>query len=300
MAAIETTGVTKTFDDVVAVRDVDLTVREGDVYGLIGPNGSGKSTIFRILLDFVRPTSGRATIFDHDVHADRLAVRDHVGVVPEGYAVYDRLTGLEHVEFVSEIRGVDADPVALLERVGLEDAADRRAGGYSSGMTKRLMLAMALVGDPDLLLLDEPFQGLDPRAVLTLRETIRDERDRGRTVFFSSHLFREVEAVCDRVALLLDGEVIAEDDLESIRTRADTGSLDLVVGDPETATEQLASVDAVLDVERDGSTVTVTCERGAKTTAYEAISQADVDVVDFATSADPLEQVFLEAMEDDE
>jgi len=146
MSAIEVTNLTKTYGDVRAVQDLDLRVGRGEIFGFLGPNGAGKSTTINILLDFVRPTSGRARVFDMDCQKESKRVRSRIGVLPEGYDVYNRLTGRQHLEFAIDSKGVDADPHRLLGRVGLDGDGGRKAGGYSKGMSQRLALAMALVG----------------------------------------------------------------------------------------------------------------------------------------------------------
>ncbi|MGM0604826.1 MAG: ABC transporter ATP-binding protein, partial [Halobacteriota archaeon] len=218
MVAIQLDGVSKRFGAVTALRNVDLTVESGEIFGFLGPNGAGKSTTIDILLDFVRPSAGSATVLGYDAQADSTAVRSRTGVLPDGYHVYDRLSGRDHVRFAIESKGADEDPIALLERVGIADAADRRAGGYSKGMTQRLVLAMALVGEPELLILDEPSTGLDPNGAREMREIIRAEADRGATVFFSSHILEQVEAICDRVGILNEGRLVALDSIDGLRT----------------------------------------------------------------------------------
>ena len=295
MPAIELAGVTKEFGDVTAVRDLDLTVEEGEVFGFLGPNGAGKSTTINMLLDFVRPTTGRIEVLGLDAQRESVAVRRRTGVLPEGYEVYDRLTGRKHVEFAMRSKEVDADPMAVLERVGIADAADRKAGDYSRGMAQRLVLGMALIGEPDLLILDEPSSGLDPAGAKEMREIVREEVDRGATVFFSSHVLEQVEAVCDRVGILRDGELVAEDSIAGLRS---------AVGEDQTLTvtvdaaseEDLAGVRALEGVSAaatDGGTVTVACESDAKTRAIAALEEAGVTVRDFQTSETSLEEVFL-------
>src|SRR6056297_3199544 len=224
MAAIEIDGVTKRYGDVVAVRDLSFEVEAGEVFGFLGPNGAGKSTTINMLLDFVRPTEGDIRVLGRDVHDESVAVREHLGVLPEGFSVYDRLTGRQHLEFAIESKGADDDPDAILDRVGLSGDGDRKAGGYSKGMAQRLVLGMALVGHPDLLVLDEPSTGLDPQGARQMRDIVREEADRGATVFFSSHILGQVESVCDRVGILRDGQLVAEDSIEGLRetTSADT------------------------------------------------------------------------------
>src|SRR6056297_2772498 len=179
MAAIELDGVTKRFEDVTAVSNLSLTVEEGEVFGFLGPNGAGKSTTIDVLLDYVRPTTGTAHVFGHDAQRETRAVHERMGVLPDAYHTYGHLTPAQHLAFVAEARGVDADPEAVLDRVGILDAADRRVEGFSKGMRQRLVLGMALVGDPDLLVLDEPTTGLDPNGARQMRDIVREEADRG-------------------------------------------------------------------------------------------------------------------------
>ena len=185
MAAIELSDVHKSFGDVRALRGVDLEVEEGEVFGFLGPNGAGKSTVINILLDFVRPDQGEVGVLEHDARKDSVPIRERTGVLPEGYDLYDRLTAREHLRFAIESKEADDDPYPLLERVGLEDAIDRKAGGFSTGMQQRLALAMALVGDPDLLVLHDVPQlagavGIQPggRFVENEQVGVADQRHR--------------------------------------------------------------------------------------------------------------------------
>lgn len=225
MTAIELEGLTKRFGDVVAVDGLDLTVEEGEIFGFLGPNGAGKSTTIDTLLDFIRPTSGSVRVLGHDAQRESIEVRRRTGVLPDAYHVYDRLTGRQHIEFAADLKETDDDPMAMLERVGIADAADRKAGGYSKGMKQRLVLGIALLGDPDLLILDEPSTGLDPNGAKEIREIITQENERGTTVFFSSHVMEQVEAVCDRVAIINRGQVVAVDSVEGLRSTSETGEV---------------------------------------------------------------------------
>jgi ABC-2 type transport system ATP-binding protein len=260
MAAIETTALTKRFGgDVLAVSDLDLTVEHGEVFGFLGPNGAGKSTTINMLLDFVRPTSGSATVLGHDVHAESETIRERIGVLPEGATLYDRLTGVEHIEWVSETKGVDVDPYEMLDRVGLDEADGGRAvSGYSKGMQQRLGFGMALVGDPELLILDEPSTGLDPTGMQEMRDIISDVADDGTTVFFSSHILGEVEAICDRIGIMNEGELVATGTLEELGERLNLGASITLEVDPVPAPNQLREMDAIRGVETTDSTVTAT------------------------------------------
>ena len=295
MTAISLSGVTKRYGDVVAVRDLDLTVESGEIYGFLGPNGAGKSTTINMLLDFVRPTAGSVEVLSLDAQTEPTAVRKRIGVLPEGYDVYDRLTGRQHVAFAVESKGATTDPDAILERVGLDGDGDRKAGGYSKGMRQRLVLGMSLVGDPDLLILDEPSTGLDPEGAKEMREIVRSEADRGATVFFSSHVLGQVETVCDRVGIMRDGELVAEDSIDGLREAVGTGERLLVTVDAasESDLEAVQALDGVDRAETDGGTVTVECEPSAKTAVVGALEDAGVTVKDFTTEDTSLEDLFL-------
>ncbi|WP_418285538.1 ATP-binding cassette domain-containing protein [Halorubrum sp. DTA46] len=306
MTAIELRGVTKEFADVTAVRGLDLTVEEGEVYGFLGPNGAGKSTTIDMVLDLVRPTEGTVRVLGQDATADGVAIRERTGVLPDGFSVYDRLSGRQHVEFAVKSKEADDDPDALLDRVGILEDADRKAGGYSKGMRQRLVLAMALVGEPDLLILDEPSSGLDPAGAKEMREIVQREADRGATVFFSSHILEQVDAVCDRVGILRDGELVAEDSVEGLREAVggeETLEISIGGGDAEgtsdAAIEAVRGLDGVSRVDRDGDTLVVSCADDAKTRVIGALEDAGVAVNDFHTREASLEDLFLAYTEGD-
>ncbi|SIR66830.1 ABC transporter ATP-binding protein [Natronorubrum thiooxidans] len=294
MAAIELEGLTKRFGDVVAVDDLDLTVEEGEIFGFLGPNGAGKSTAIDILLDFIRPTSGTATVLGHDAQTEGEIVRRRTGVLPDAYHVYDRLTGRQHVEFAIEMKGVDDDPEALLERVRVADAADRKAGGYSKGMRQRLVLAMALVGDPDLLVLDEPSTGLDPNGAREMREIIRQENDRGTTVFFSSHIMEQVEAVCDRVAIIDAGHLVAVDTIDGLRNATEIGETLYVYVSTldEGVLERVRGLEGVGTAAIDDGRLRVTVDGVSKFGVLHAIDEV-AGVQDFSVVESSLEDLFV-------
>ncbi|MFB6071738.1 MAG: ATP-binding cassette domain-containing protein [Halobacterium sp.] len=302
MPAIELSGVTKRFGDVTALRDLDLEVEQGEIYGFLGPNGAGKSTTIDILLDFVRPTSGEARVLDMNAQENSLAIRQRTGVLPDGFHVYERLTARQHLQFAIESKDADDDPDELLERVGIPDAADRKAGGFSKGMAQRLALAISLVGDPDLLILDEPSTGLDPNGAREMREIIQAEADRGATVFFSSHILEQVEAVCDRVGILQDGHLVAEDTIRGLRDAAGTGTvLSVTVAELTPAVvEAVEDVPGVTEVSAELDTLTVRTESAAKTDVLDAVESAGGEVEDFATQEASLDDVFAAYTEAEE
>jgi ABC-2 type transport system ATP-binding protein len=220
--AIRTENLGKTFGrgcrTVQAVKDLNLEVQAGQVYGFLGPNGAGKTTTIRMLLDLIRPSQGEVRLYDQPVTRQH-RVLGRVGAIVERAAFYDYLSGQKNLEVLARTGGFyDAQRIgSLLERVGLAGRARQRVGGYSTGMKQRLGLAAALLHDPDLLILDEPTGGLDPAGIQEIRRFLRDLADRqGKTVFLSSHLLGEVEQVCDRVAIIHRGELVGEGDVTGL------------------------------------------------------------------------------------
>jgi len=228
MAAIEIDDLTKRYGDHLAVDELSLTVQRGEAVGFLGPNGAGKSTTIDMLLDYVRPTTGTVEVFGFDAQTETRAVHERIGVLPDGYSLYDRLTGREHLQLAARLKGTSVDVAAVCDRVGLDVAdAGRPAGSYSKGMGQRLAIGMATVGDPDLLILDEPTSGLDPHGVARLQDLLAAELDRGTTVFFSSHVLDHVASTCDRVAILDDGRLVAIDTIDGLREAVGSAALTL-------------------------------------------------------------------------
>lgn len=295
MPAIEVHSVTKRFGDVTAIDNLDLTVEQSEIYGFLGPNGAGKTTTINLLLDFSHPTAGTVEVLGCDAQRDSLQVRQRVGVLPEGFDVYDRLTGRQHLQFAAESKGVTIDTAAVAERVGIADAIDRKAGDYSKGMAQRLMLGAALVGEPDLLILDEPSTGLDPGGAREMREIVREEADRGATVFFSSHILEQVDAVCDRVGILLDGTLVAEDTIGGLRDAVDSEAALTVEVDrvPEGALSAVRALSGVSETSADGTTVTARCRDDTKAAVLNELESAGASIRDFDLEEASLEELFM-------
>ena len=232
-SAVEIRDLTKIFPvhlrrrHITAVKNVSITVEAGEVYGLLGPNGSGKSTTLKMLLGLVTPTHGSARIFGKD--SSDYHSRTDVGFLPENPYFHKFLTAAELLAFHGKISGLGSKPLAkrideLISLVGLEDARDRRVGGFSKGMLQRIGLAHALIHDPRLVVLDEPTAGVDPSGSHQIRDLILDLKKRGKTVLLTSHLLEQVQEICDRVGIMAHGEMIREgflDDLVRIKNQTE-------------------------------------------------------------------------------
>jgi ABC-2 type transport system ATP-binding protein len=231
-AAIEARGLTKRYGEVLAVDGLDLSIGPGTVYGFLGPNGSGKTTTMRMLTTLARPTAGTARVAGADV-TDRRALVGRIGYLPEEPPLYDELTAREFLRHVAALHGIareDADEriEAYLERFDLVDAADRRLGGFSTGMRKKVGLVAAVVHDPAVVFLDEPTSGLDPRAARAVMDLVAELAAGETTVFLSTHVLSVVEELADVVGVLHDGRLVAEDTPDALKRRAErsTGTLE--------------------------------------------------------------------------
>jgi ABC-2 type transport system ATP-binding protein len=236
-----------------AVDGLDLEVQEGEIYGFLGPNGAGKTTVVRILTTLLRPTAGHASVAGHDVVHDGDAVRRAIGVALQEAAIDPLMTGRELLRMQGALHGLRAAEAKrraaeLLDRVGLTEAGDRRVGGYSGGMRRRLDLALALVHRPQVLFLDEPTTGLDPTSRMALWREVRALHAEGTTVFLTTQYLEEAEQLAGRVGIIARGSLVAEGTPESLKARVGQPTVHVEVADPESAErarEALADLGAV-------------------------------------------------------
>jgi ABC-2 type transport system ATP-binding protein len=220
--AIHTEHLTRRFGDLVAVEDVNLEVAAGQFFGFLGPNGAGKSTTIKMLTGLLAPTSGRMQILGIDFEQNPVDVKRQIGVVPEGMALFGRLTGAEYLNFVGRMYGLDRETAAkrageLLEFMQLADQPKKLVTDYSHGMQKKLALAAAVIHGPKILFLDEPFEGVDAIAAGTLKAMLQRMIARGATIFLTSHVLEIVERLCSHVAIIHRGRLVAQGSLEQLR-----------------------------------------------------------------------------------
>ena len=297
---IRTDGLTKRYGDILAVDELSLEVPRGQVFGLLGPNGSGKTTTMGMLLGLVKPTMGSFSLFGGSTsHQDAL---HRVGAIVETPSFYPYLSGRNNLAYFQGItgRGDQRELDDLLDKVGLADRANSRFRTYSLGMKQRLGLAYALLGDPELLFLDEPTNGMDPAGMAEVREMIRSLGTSDRTVLLSSHLLHEVEQVCDSVAILSKGKLIAQGKVADLVHSRAGEQVRLRTTDNAKAVEVLSGLEWVGEVTMDGESVVVVAPGERSSELSAALGKSEVYVTEMAADEMSLEQYFLDITGDDQ
>ncbi len=234
--AIVVSDLVRVFGQKVAVNHLNLTVQRGEFYGFLGPNGAGKSTTIKMMVGLLRPTSGTVWIAGVDVWKESLRARSIIGVLPEFLNIYERLSGREFLVFAGHMYGLAEANIArrteeLLRVLDLTNDADKLIVDYSVGMRKKIALAAALIHNPQVLFLDEPFEGIDPISSRVIRDILHEMTQRGTTIFFSSHIMEIVERLCTRVGIINQGVLVAEGTLDELRQRASGESKDATLED---------------------------------------------------------------------
>ncbi len=234
--AITASDLVRTFDQKVAVNHLNLGVRPGEFFGFLGPNGAGKSTTIKMMVGLLRPSAGHIWVGGVDVWKDPLHARALMGVLPEYLNLYERLSGREFIVFSGHMYGVPEAAIhrrteELLQLLDLTSDADKMIVDYSVGMRKKVALAAAIIHNPQVLFLDEPFEGIDPVSSRVIRDILRDLTQRGTTIFFSSHIMEVVERLCTRVGIINQGVLVAEGTLQELRQRASGNTKDATLED---------------------------------------------------------------------
>ena len=232
-SAITITNLTKRFDDITALDNLSLEIGWGELFGILGPNGAGKSTAVNILNTLLEPTDGTATLDGHDVVFDPEGVREVIGVCPQEPAFYPHLTGGENIALMGEMHLVPKDvrkkrTKSMVEKIGMEDHIDRRAKDYSGGMIRRVSMLMALINDPKIALLDEPTVAMDPKSRRAVWDYIRELKEQGKAIILTTHYMEEAQELCDRVAILDEGKLIALGSPEELMVKHQAKNLEEV------------------------------------------------------------------------
>jgi ABC-2 type transport system ATP-binding protein len=303
---IEAKQLTKNYGNFTAVRAATFSAQAGEVVGLLGPNGAGKTTIMRMLTGYSPPTSGTAVIAGFDITRDPLDAKAHVGYLPERIPLYPDMTVREYVGYWAELRGVRERKKrrsrvdTVIAQVQLDDKRDKLVRGLSKGMRQRLGLAQALVHNPEVLILDEPTIGIDPRQVIEVRQTVR-ELGSDHCVLFSTHILTEAEQVCDRLLIINRGEIVAEGTPDDLRRRlhADSGLYVEVRGDPGAAAALLGDTPGVQSVHADGGGFRLQTEGAwVRVAVFERVAAAGMALIEMRPiTAMTLEDIFLNLTE---
>jgi ABC-type multidrug transport system ATPase subunit len=298
--SIEINNLTKHFKSVKAVNNVSFSVRTGEIYGLLGPNGAGKTTTIKAILGLINMNSGSIKINGFDINKQGIDARASVGFLPERVAFYNNLTPLQTMNFFCELWGVDKSVVRpLIKEVGLEEAINRKVGTFSKGMVQLLGVAQVMIGNPPVYILDEPMSGLDARWVKTIREKIKMLNEQGATILFSSHILSEVENICDRVAIINRGKLIAEDTVTNlnkylrIKPRLEIS----IPGLNGKIPESIKTIKGVEATDAKGDILILTCESSAKSYIISALQKTGLKIDNIKTKEPTLEDAFVKLIE---
>lgn len=287
---VVTDGLTKRYGEHIAVDDVHMRVAAGEIYGFLGPNGAGKTTTLRMLVGLIRPSAGTATVAGHAPGAP--AVVRRIGVLIEGPGFYPYLSGRDNLRVLAKYRGLGRDDLEdALDRVGLADRADDKFRTYSLGMKQRLGVGAALLGRPDLLILDEPTNGLDPQGMAEMRELITALAGDGHTVLLSSHMLSEVQEICDRVGVISHGKLLAESTVAELRGVA---SLLLRAEPMEVAFPAVRAVVGERAAILTASGIRIEGVDGTAPAVARAVIDAGADLLELRRDEKSLEEVFFE------
>jgi ABC-2 type transport system ATP-binding protein len=297
---LRTEDLSKSFGESIAVQELNLHVKAGEIYGFLGPNGAGKTTTIRLLLGLLRPTSGHVFLFDTPLTDDAIPLKRRIGVVAEEPLVSTRMTAWEFVQFFAGLNNVlqpEGRMEDLFKTLSLWHARHALVSAYSRGMRQKLSLIRAMVHEPELLILDEPVSGLDPYGILEVRQVVEQHRDRGGAVLISSHILSEIERSADRIGILHNGRLLIEDTIDGIRTRTgDSKVVELVLTElPPFLPDALRQIAGVEEVELLDHKVTiqVSGQRDARADIFQAVVKNGGVLVQMSTEQMSLEDAFV-------
>ncbi|MGQ9675690.1 MAG: ABC transporter ATP-binding protein [Chloroflexota bacterium] len=300
---VEMVGLTKRYGTFTAVHPLDLNIREGEIFGLLGPNGAGKTTTILMMLGMTEPTAGKVRVFGCDPAREPLKVKRIVGYLPEKVGFYNDLTAAENLVYTARLNGIDHKEarrriVSLLEAVGLKDVIDKPVGEFSRGMRQRLGIADVLVKRPQMVILDEPTQGIDPDGVKRILDLItRLSREQGITVLLTSHLLYQVQMICDRVGIFSKGRLVAVGQVEELAkaTHPGEGMIIEVQASPSDArlVEALRGVDGVEQVSDTGDMLLVKCKQDLRPHIALAVVDSGSSLLSIRSRGHGLEEIYL-------
>ena len=299
---IQTSHLTKRYGAKIAVNDLNLSIRKGEVFGLLGPNGAGKTTTILMLLGLTEPTAGRATIAGCDCTRNPLEVKSIVGYLPDNVGFYTDMTGRQNLRFTGRLNGLGGQELedridALLERVGMTEAADKKTGTYSKGMRQRLGIADVLIKDPQVIIMDEPTLGIDPEGMRELLNIIRDLSVKdGRTVLISSHQLQQIQQVCDRVGIYVERTLVACGTLAELEAHIQKNGTYLLEVDVEPCDDQilgmLAGQDGILGIAKEGRRFMITSKKDIRPQLTKFLGEHDYTVMHLHQRGGDLDEIY--------
>lgn len=295
-ATIEVKNLTKTYNDFIAVNNISFHVNKGEIFGFLGPNGAGKTTTIKAMLDLLHADTGTVHLNGMNIRTHGKDAKKHVGYMPEKVSFYDNLTALQNLQFYAEMKHVSKEECPhLIKKFGLADVEKKRVGKFSKGMVQRLGMARAVLGNPPILILDEPSGGLDPRGVVLIRDKILEMKDKGTTIFVSSHILSEVQEICDRVGIINKGTLVAQDSVDGLSKKLNlkpqiTVTVDTLTEKIENAVKKLPGVERVTAQK---NTLYILCDGAMKANVILAITNAGGNIQNLQTKEPTLEEVFM-------
>ncbi|MBS5951321.1 MAG: ABC transporter ATP-binding protein [Clostridium sp.] len=297
----------KSYGNFKALNGVNLEIKKGEIFGFIGPNGAGKSTTMKIISGLLSADSGEVYVDGIDAIKDNKALKDKIGYMPDFFGVYDNLRAIEYLEFYASIYGILGDEARelamdLLELVNLKDKWDANVDGLSRGMKQRLCLARCLVHNPELLILDEPASGMDPRARYEMKGILKNLREMGKTIIVSSHILSELGEICTRIGIIKNGSIVCEGTVEEVTLMASgTAPINItVMEDADKAISILREIPEVKEMSVDENKITASIVGGDKEARdlLKTLVSKDIPVISFSRAAGNLEEVFIQITEE--
>jgi ABC-2 type transport system ATP-binding protein len=300
MNVLDVKGVKKKLGKREIIKELNLTVEEGEIFGFLGPNGAGKTTTIRMLVGLIEPNEGDISIYGHNVQKDKEEALRYVGAVVENPELYKYLSGRENLMQIARIRGVSKEEVQeLIELVGLKDRINDKVRKYSLGMKQRLGLAAALIGNPKLLILDEPTNGLDPSGILDFRDIVnKAAKEKGMSVFISSHILSEVQNLCDRVAFINNGVIQSVEKISgnSVETELDSLTLKVTKDEGKTIT-LLKTLGCVKDAKIKEDEIHIIIDFGSTNIVLKELISKNIEIEEIYRNRSELEQRYMELVE---
>lgn len=309
---IKVENLTKDYGEFRAIDDISFTVNKGEILGLLGPNGAGKTTVMRMLTCFFPPTKGTLTVAGYNCFEESIKVREKIGYLPERVPLYEDMIVSDYLGFVARIKGMAGKDVKkkvdeVMEDCGLSNVSNKLISAISRGYRQRVGIAQALVNDPEVLILDEPTVGLDPKQIIGIRDLIK--RLAGKhTVILSTHILPEVSILCDRVIIINKGKVAAVDSLENLTAQSSQRMFIRITGDLQAIEQELATLDAVTDVEKEqefaaddgGFILTFGDEKRGKQDIHSIIENKGWNLIEMRPVEESLEDIFIKLVSKDE